>query len=240
MYSFFNFTRGEWAISIFLLFVTVGLLLFGHFYQYQTKNHFNIERFEQVIAQFTEEEQRYNDSLEEVKKVWQKRQPYTPQKYMQYSGYQSLDSGKMQKWNISEKYTIVKINLNSCDTLEMMKVPLFGRKRATKLIEYREKLGGFHSLQQIREVYILQNITLEHLEKYFMVNSQDIRKITINTATYEELMKHPYFDAYLTKSILYYRKKNLYIRNIEEFKQATNLYQELLEKVEPYLSFDIE
>ena len=121
-----------------------------------------------------------------------------------------------------------------------MKIPLFGSKRAIKLVEYREKLGGFHSLEQIQEVYILQSITLEHLEKYFTVNKRNIRKIAINSVGYEELIAHPYFDAYLTKSILYYRQKHGYIRNIEEFRQATNVYQELLDKIEPYLSFEIE
>ena len=236
MHFFSNFTRGEWSASVFLLLTTIGLLLFGRFYQYQTKKHFNTERFEQLITEFTEKEQQYNDSLTEARTA-QKRRQYSPKEYPQYSGYKSLDSGKMQKWNVSEKYAIVKVKLNNCDTAEVMRVPLFGAKRAAKLIEYREKLGGFYSLEQIREVYILQSITVEHLEKYFIVNRENIRKIAINTATYEELIMHPYFDAYLTKSILYYRQKHGSIRNIEEFKQATNVYQELLEKVEPYLSF---
>ena len=240
MYSFFNFTRGEWGVSVFLLMSVAGLLLFGRFYQYHAENHFNTEQFEQEIAQLMEKEKRYHDSLAEVNEGWQKHRQYTPRKYTQSSGYQPLDSGKMQKWNISEKYAIVKIDLNSCDTSEVMKIPLFGAKRAAKLIEYREKLGGFYSLEQVKEVYILQSITSAHLEKYFTINRQNIRKILINSATYEELKAHPYFDAYLAKSILYYRKKNGYIRDIEEFKQATNLYQELLEKVEPYLSFEIE
>ena len=238
MYSFFNFTRGEWAASIFLLLTVTGLFLFGHFYRYRSDDHFDVERFEQKIAQFMETEQRYNDSVAEARATWQKQRQYPHREYAQYSKYQLLDSGKMEKWKISEKYTIVKVNLNNCDTSEMMKIPLFGAKRAAKLVEYREKLGGFHSLEQVKEVYILQSITLEHLEKYFTVNKQSIRKIAINNATYEELIAHPYFDAYLTKSILYYRQKNGYIRNIEEFRQATNVYQELLEKIEPYLSFE--
>ena len=240
MYSFFNFTRGEWAVSVFLFIVSVSLLLFGRFYKYHTEKQFDVKQFEQTISLFMEAEQRYSDSLSEARANWQKQRQYLPKEHIQHSKYHSLDSGRMQKWDISQKYAIVKVNLNSCDTSEVMKIPLFGAKRAAKLIEYREKLGGFYSLEQIKEVYILQNITLEHLEKYFTVNKQDIRTIAINTATYEELIAHPYFDAYLTKSILYYRQKNGTIRNIEEFKQATNVYQELLEKVEPYLSFKVE
>jgi len=238
MYSFFNFTRGEWAASLFLLLVSTGFLLFGRFYKSHTENQFDVEKFEQKIAQFMEEEQKYNDSIAEARAAWQNRRQYTQREYAQYPKYQSLDTGQMQKWKISEKYAIVKVNLNSCDTAEVMRIPLFAEKRAAKLVEYREQLGGFYSLDQIKEVYILQNITLEHLDKYFTINRENIRKIGINNATYEELIAHPYFDAYLTKSILYYRQKNGYINDIEEFRKATNVYQELLDKIEPYLSFE--
>jgi len=240
MYSFFSFTRGEWIASVFLLFAAISLLLFGHFYQYHAENKFDIVRFEEKITLFMEEEQRYNDSLAKARSSWQNRRQYSQREHTQYSKYQSLDSGNMQKWSVSDKYAIVKVNLNNCDISEIMRVPLFGEKRAAKLIEYREKLGGFYSLEQIKEVYILQSISLEHLEKYFTVNKQKIKKIAINKATYDELIAHPYFDAYLTKSILYYRQKSGYIRNMEEFKQATNVYQELLEKMESYLSFEVE
>ena len=240
MYSFFNFTRGEWATSAFLILATVGLLLFGQFFQYRAKTQFDVNQFEQKIAQFLEDEKKYNDSVTEAKTAWQKQRQYTPREYTQYSKYQSLDTGNMQKWRISEKYAIEKVSLNSCDTTEVMRIPLFGSKRAAKLVEYREQLGGFYSLEQIKEVYILQSITLEHLEKYFTVNRKNLKKIAINKAGYEEMIVHPYFDAYLTKSILYYRQKNGYIRDLEEFRQATNVYQELLEKIEPYLSFEEE
>jgi DNA uptake protein ComE-like DNA-binding protein len=99
-------------------------------------------------------------------------------------------------------------------------------------------LGGFHSFEQLAEVYILQNITTEHWAKYFFIDTKDIRKLQINSTTYKELITHPYFDAYLTKTILNYRQKNGIIANIAQFKEITKAYPELITKIEPYLSFE--
>ena len=135
-------------------------------------------------------------------------------------------------------YAIQKVELNHCDTFAIMAVPQFGSKRAAKMVEYRDKLGGFYAYSQIREVYILQNRKDDFLAKYFTIDCSLIRKIEVNKATYKEMIRHPYFDAYLVKTILNYRQKNGAIKSAEEFRQVTHAYPELMEKLTPYLSFD--
>lgn len=134
-------------------------------------------------------------------------------------------------------YDIVRLDLNRCDTGDIVVVPLFGSKRAARLVEYRDKLGGFYSLAQVREVYVLQDMDISHMEKYFYVNSGDVRKININTATYKEMVSHPYFDAYLTKTILHYREQHGAIHSLEELQQVTHAYPELMEKLRHYVVF---
>ena len=118
-----------------------------------------------------------------------------------------------------------------------MRIPGFGSKRAQKIVEYRDKLGGFYNLSQLKEIYILQNINLEHIEKYFTANRQLIRKININQCDYKTLIAHPYFDSYLTKTILNYRQKNGAIRDMAQLRDITHIYAELEEKLKWYVEF---
>ena len=134
-------------------------------------------------------------------------------------------------------YEIVKIDLNSCDTNELVTVPQFGSKRAAKLVEYRDKLGGFNSISQLQEVYILQNIDTVKLKDYLYINKQKIKKLNINTATYQELVSHPYIDSYLTKLIIHHRERNGPIGDLDELQRITHAYPELIEKLRPYVSF---
>jgi DNA uptake protein ComE-like DNA-binding protein len=61
--------------------------------------------------------------------------------------------------------------------------------------------------------------------------------LNVNTATYSELVAHPYIDAYLTKIILKHRERNGPIRDLDELQLITHAYPELIEKLRPYLSF---
>lgn len=140
--------------------------------------------------------------------------------------------------NRKVEYAIVKIDLNHCDTSDIKSIPMFGSARAKKVIEYRDQLGGFHSVQQLKEIYILQELDTDFLDQYFFVQSNDYQKIKINSISYNELKNHPYFDAYLAKQVIKYREKTGHISSMEELQKATNAYASLIEKMKPYISFD--
>lgn len=136
------------------------------------------------------------------------------------------------------EYAIVKIDLNHCDTTDIKSIPMFGSARAKKVIEYRDQLGGYHSVEQLKEIYILQDLETEFLNQYFFVQNNDYQKIKINSISYSELKNHPYFDAYLAKQVIKYREKTGSISSMDELQKATNAYASLIEKMKPYISFD--
>ena len=73
--------------------------------------------------------------------------------------------------------------------------------------------------------------------KYHKKMAQNIKKLNVNTATYQELVAHPYIDAYLTKLIIHYRERNGPIRDLDELQRITHAYPELIEKLRPYIVF---
>lgn len=226
MKTFFNFTSAQWSVAISLLVVMMVFSLFYNLYENNAPSKLNLQQFEAEIEAFEREQQFLEDSM--CKVYHQRRQASLA------SNYDSKDTSKRSKIPM---YQIVKVNLNLCDTNDIMVVPQFGGKRAKKIVEYREQLGGYHDLKQLSEIYILRDLKLEFLEKYFTLGETDVKKINVNTADYKTMISHPYFDAYLTKTILNYRKKNGQIHNISEFEQITHAYKELIDKIEPYLQF---
>ena len=118
-----------------------------------------------------------------------------------------------------------------------MRIPQFGSKRSQRVVEYRDKLGGFHDFSQLQEIYILQNINEEYLEKYFTIDRSLIQKININQCDYQTLIAHPYIDSYLCKTILHYRQHNGPIRDMAHLREITHIYPDLEEKLQWYLEF---
>lgn len=220
----FNFTGGEWIASLILAGFILFCYLFYFLYDGRTKPSTDMAQYAAVFEAFNQRQDRIRDSLAMVRRN-------------SYPNHLGMGDTVPRKAAKQPMYEIVKIDLNRCDSTDITVVPMFGSKRAARLVEYRDKLGGFHSLSQLREVFVLQDIPMDLLEKYFIVHPADIRKININTATYKEMVNHPYFDAYLTKTILNYRSRNGDITSFEELQQITHAYPELMEKLRWYVVF---
>lgn len=223
-----NFTRGEWVAALALLALMLAGYLFYALYD-RPRPVAEMGRYTAVFEEFNRQQALLRDSVEAAR----------AQRGHDYSRPWSVRDTNPKNGRSVKKpmYDIVRLDLNRCDTGDIVVVPLFGSKRAARLVEYRDKLGGFYSLAQVREVYVLQDMDVSHMEKYFYVNSGDVRKININTATYKEMVSHPYFDAYLTKTILHYREQHGAIHSLEELQQVTHAYPELMEKLRHYVVF---
>ena len=220
----FNFTNGEWAASL----VLAGFILFSYLFYFLCDGEkdpaTDVTQYAAVFEEFNLRQNHIRDSLAKV------RQASYVNRYLS-------DDTVPRKKTKQPMYEIVKIDLNRCDSTDITVVPMFGSKRAARLVEYRDKLGGFHSLAQLQEVFVLQDIPMDLLEKYFVVHPGDVRKININKATYKEMIAHPYFDAYLTKTILNYRSRNGDITSFEELQRITHAFPELMEKLRWYVVF---
>ena len=232
-----NFTRGEWIAATMLLLFIVGQLLFSFLYEGRPSPPVDFTEFKELVAQFEVRQQFIEDSTENARKeYYANRYPKNKREYVSNhaSTYKNISFEKQEK---KPQYAIVRLELNLCDTSEIVVVPQFGSKRAQKLVEYREKLGGFYAFEQVKEVFILQNMEVPFLEKYFTLDVSLIRKININSASYKELVAHPYIDSYLAKIIVNHREKKGKFASLEELQKATNAYQELIEKLKYYIEF---
>lgn len=130
----------------------------------------------------------------------------------------------------SEK--LVQLNMATQD--ELIELNGIGDYYAKKIIEYREKLGGFHSQEQLLELW---KFTPEKLVKITdqIVVSGDLQKININQASYEELVKHPYVSSKVANSIVKMRSQRDGYKNLEDILDSKLIDRELFNKLEPYI-----
>lgn len=250
MRSFFGMSRSEFVGTASLVVVILAILLFNLFYGSAPRHQPDLSAYAAQIAAFEQRQAAYADSLEEARaqrdSAYAARYRHNPNRYPHVerrffyrdSSCFQKDTSRLKPQPKRQGYLVEKVELNRCDTADITRIPRFGSKRAQKIVEYREKLGGFHSLEQLHDIYILQNVDISYCEKYFTVNPSFVKKIKVNTMSYKELKEHPYFDAYLAKTVVSYREKNGKIHNLAEFQKITHAYQELMDKLSPYLSFE--
>jgi competence protein ComEA len=104
-------------------------------------------------------------------------------------------------------------------------------------VKFRDALGGFHSPDQYPEVFGLDSLALSELRRYARVQSPP-RKIAINTASVEELTRHPYLrNKRLNEVIVRYREQHGPYANPESLRQIRIMEEVTLRKITPYLTF---
>ncbi|MFN0050098.1 MAG: helix-hairpin-helix domain-containing protein [Cytophagales bacterium] len=131
-----------------------------------------------------------------------------------------------------------KQDLNLADTIALEKVYGVGLKLASRIIKYREKLGGFLSFYQLKEVWGLDSTTIKEIEKKFLIEEGfQAEKINVNTDDFQLLKSHPYIGFTKAKLILNYRKMHGTYYGIDQLKQIQTISVEEIEKMKPYLEF---
>ncbi|MES2880778.1 MAG: helix-hairpin-helix domain-containing protein, partial [Bacteroidota bacterium] len=74
------------------------------------------------------------------------------------------------------------LSINETDTSAWIALPGIGSKLAGRIVAFREKLGGFYSVEQIGETYGLPDSTFQKIKGRLKL-SGELRKINVNTAT---------------------------------------------------------
>ena len=133
--------------------------------------------------------------------------------------------------------TPVIFDINTADTTQLISLKGIGSKLSARIVKFRDALGGFYSTEQYAEIFGLDSLALSELRKYGRVQTAP-KKININTATTEELNRHPYFrNRKLNEVIVRYREQHGPYASPESMKAVRILNEATLRKWEPYLTF---
>lgn len=127
-----------------------------------------------------------------------------------------------------------KLDLNSADTTELKKIPGIGSYLARKIVSMRQRLGGFHSVEQLQEVspYLTPD-----MERWFVIETPHIPNIFINKEGVDRLRDHPYLNFYQARAIVEHRKKQGAIKSLQELTLYPEFTPEDLARLKPYVSF---
>jgi DNA uptake protein ComE-like DNA-binding protein len=125
------------------------------------------------------------------------------------------------------------IELNTSDTTILKRVPGIGSYYARKIADYRKRLGGFVSIDQLDEI---DNFPMKS-KSFFVITATDIQKININKLSLNELRQHPYLNYYQARAIVDYRRQNGKINSIEELGLLQDFPKNIRNKLIPYIEY---
>lgn len=134
----------------------------------------------------------------------------------------------------------LQIEINQADTLDLQQIAGIGPSFARRIVKYRNMLGGYYKVEQLMEVYGMDSLLYSQISKHLVFDQNSLKKINISKATIKELIKHPYIEFYLAKSIITFREKEGQIKSLEEIRNVRLMYDELFNKISPYIAVNEE
>lgn len=140
---------------------------------------------------------------------------------------------------VSDRTRVVTlIDINKADSIELLQVRGIGPSFASRILKYRNLLGGYHSAGQLLEVYGMDSTRYVQIEGSFIFDPGSVQQINVNAAELKELTAHPYIDFYLAKSIIDQRIKKGKLVSDAELYEIPLMHDALFRKLIPYFKFN--
>lgn len=131
---------------------------------------------------------------------------------------------------------MASVDINSGDTSAFIALPGIGSKLAGRIVAFRDKLGGFYSINQIAETYGLADSVFQKIKSRLVLGQTHVALLNINTATLEQLKQHPYIRYQLANAIVQYRVQHGAFAKVEDLKKIMLVTEDAYHKMAPYLT----
>lgn len=134
-----------------------------------------------------------------------------------------------------KKY-VSMVDVNEADSVAWETLPGIGPALSARIVKFRNQLGGFLDIQQIKEVYGLSDSVFESLQHRLVKGNASIQRLHLNTIDQATLQKHPYIRYSMAKAIVRYREQHGPFARVEDIKKAFFIQDSEFQKLQPYLT----
>lgn len=130
------------------------------------------------------------------------------------------------------------LELNTADTAQLVLLRGIGRWTAMQIVRYREQLGGYYSVEQLREIPHIDQHMLDTVIRRFTLDTTRITPIRVNRCAVGTLSRHPYLRFEQARAIYEHRRRHIRLSGMDDLRGLPELSQDDLQRLRPYLSFE--
>ncbi|MDR3287371.1 MAG: helix-hairpin-helix domain-containing protein [Prevotellaceae bacterium] len=163
--------------------------------------------------------------------------PYIKIKPAETKFLETTEKSSNTKENTTATRTIIFVEINSADTAELKNLRGIGSYYARLIADYRNKLGGFADINQLKEVRGIDDERFLMFANQVKIDTLLINKFNINKLTSKELAQHPYINAYTARGIEQYRNVAGKIESLQQLVKEKIINVEEVEKLRYYIEF---
>lgn len=240
--DFLHYQRGSRIAVILLLILILFTLILNGMLRYGSRSELVIVQDEALIKEFDSfrqtlrervsppreinyQAEKNENNLNEERAVTKENRENeaTVKQFVPYPTTEKLSVGET-------------IRLNETDTAQWKKIPGIGSSFASRIVKYRELLGGFVSPEQLLEVYGMDEDRYSQIVPFLAIDAS-VTKINVNKLEFKELLRHPYLNYKQVQVIVNLRKKKGEINALPQLAMLHEFTSDDIDRLAPYLEF---
>lgn len=149
-----------------------------------------------------------------------------------------VTEAETKKYGTSKSIDVVKKDINAILASDLMEVSGIGPFYAEKILELKAKYGALKSLDQLDEIWGMQESLIQKISVYFKVApSDDGIQIEINGASVKELMRLPYINYKIARALVIHRSAYGAFTSEADFMLVDNFPMEKYSIISMYIIF---
>jgi len=148
--------------------------------------------------------------------------------------YNNLEPWIKIEANQNKPIENLHIELNTATAEDLIKIKGIGNAYASRIISFREKLGGFAHVEQLREVYGMTEELFTSVKPHVYADASKIDCINLNDCDFKTLISHPYLEKTDVIAILNYRTMVVRINSTEELLKQKVISSETYTRIKDY------
>lgn len=139
---------------------------------------------------------------------------------------------------IDEKETSTLIDVNLATQEELESIYGIGPTFAKRTVNYRNSLGGYVDKAQFENIYGITPEALQALKEHTTINLNEITLLNINTATKDEIKRHPYLKEWEVVTAILSERDKKSLKDLNFLVDNGLKTQAELDLIIPYIQFN--
>ncbi len=143
------------------------------------------------------------------------------------TAFKKLDSDKIHSGS--------HIDINVATPADLKILPMIGEVLANRIVHYREKIGGFTDIEQVKKVYGIADSVFQLMRPYLQINPAQLKKLNLNTVMPNELSRRTGISAAVAKAIIVYRQQYGSFHSVTDLQRIVFINDSLMALILPHV-----
>ena len=161
---------------------------------------------------------------EDIRKIWGIRQeqadrliPFVQLNALRFSAAEKMILTTEKKQQFTAKSQPLDINQAAVEDWQLL--PGIGPVLANRIVQYRDRMGGFSTVLQLKKVFGITDTLLQQLAPFLQVNLNTLPKLDLNKVSITMLSERTGISPAVARGILIYRQQNGPFQSVEDLKK---------------------